>query len=444
MVEVEPGSRHRDREAHLHGRGKFAAIDRAAHLESSVGPADAAFAVDQERELVVAARDATVRAELAQREGEVPGGVGRDRERLTDDGDATRAATRRLGVLVCEFRIVVEVQGCRDEVPCDPVRVLLAERLQFGAGPLVEVASLDRVGDEGVVVTRSYGEVGGTGRVTATLVALLVRTLAVPITVRTLVVPITVRTRRTITLLVGTLVVPITVRTRLTVTLLVRPLVVPITVRTRRTITLLIRTRLTVTLLVRPLVVPITVRTRRTITLLIRTRLTITLLVRTRLTVTLLVRPLVVPITVRTRRTITLLIRPRLTVTLLVRPLVVPITVRTRRTITLLIRTRLTVTLLVGTFVVPVTVRTRRTITLLIRTLAIPVITPTGSIAIVRATSAALRSPVAPGCATALLSPVRVVVRVAHDVPVVCEVWFRTTVSVVVVVGVLNAGRPPV
>ena len=89
---VESGTRHRDGEAHLHGDGQFGPIDRTTDLECAVGTTDAALAVDHERKLVVAARDPAVRAELAQREGEIPRRVGGDGERLADDGDAARAA----------------------------------------------------------------------------------------------------------------------------------------------------------------------------------------------------------------------------------------------------------------------------------------------------------------------------------------------------------------
>src|SRR5688500_18672099 len=59
-------------------------------------------------------------------------------------------------MLVREFGILFEELGCRDQVPSDPVRVLLAERLQFGASTLVEVARLDALGNlRGIVVPES-------------------------------------------------------------------------------------------------------------------------------------------------------------------------------------------------------------------------------------------------------------------------------------------------
>ena len=65
-------------------------------------------------------------------------------------------------MLVREFGIFIEELGCRDQVPRDPVRVLLAERLQFGTCTLVEVARFDALGNLRVIVARADGEVGGT------------------------------------------------------------------------------------------------------------------------------------------------------------------------------------------------------------------------------------------------------------------------------------------
>ena len=90
--QVESSARHRDGQAHLDGNGQLGTVHCATDFERTVGTTDAALAVDHEGKLVVAARDPAIRAELAQREGEVTGGVGRDRERLADDRDAARAA----------------------------------------------------------------------------------------------------------------------------------------------------------------------------------------------------------------------------------------------------------------------------------------------------------------------------------------------------------------
>ena len=64
-------------------------------------------------------------------------------------------------MLVREFGILFEELGCRDQVPRDPVRVLLAERLQFGASTLVEVARLDALGNLRGIVVRPEGEIRG-------------------------------------------------------------------------------------------------------------------------------------------------------------------------------------------------------------------------------------------------------------------------------------------
>ena len=168
LAEIEPRARHRDRESDLHRCRQLGAVDGAADLERAVGSTDAALAVDHERQLVVASGDATIGAQLAQRENEVSGRVGGDRQRLAHDRNAAGTASGRHRMTMGQLGIVVEQLGCRDEVPGDLVGVLLAERLQLGAGALVEVPWLDALGDFGVVVTRTHreirGAVGLTGR----------------------------------------------------------------------------------------------------------------------------------------------------------------------------------------------------------------------------------------------------------------------------------------
>ena len=105
-------------------------------------------------------------------------------------------------MLVREFGILFEKLGCRDQVPGDPVRVLLAERLQFGAGTLVEVARLDALGNLRGIVVRPDGEIRGTVALARRIIGARARAvvatpvaigLPVVVTMRTLRITVTVR-----------------------------------------------------------------------------------------------------------------------------------------------------------------------------------------------------------------------------------------------------------
>ena len=139
------------------GCGERAAVDGAADLERAVGAADAALAVDHERDLVVAAGDPAVGAQFAQREGEVARRVGGDRER-SRGRRAMRPARRDADdrVLVRELGVVVDELRRHREVARDPLGVLLAQGLQLVArAAALRSCGGDLVGDERIVVMRA-------------------------------------------------------------------------------------------------------------------------------------------------------------------------------------------------------------------------------------------------------------------------------------------------
>lgn len=111
LAEVETGAGHRDGEVDALLGVELRGVGFETGLERLLGAAEAALAVDHQCEVAVESAQAAVGAQLAQRQGEVAGAVGGDREGLTGDGDAPRAPARREGVLVREGRVIVDEQG---------------------------------------------------------------------------------------------------------------------------------------------------------------------------------------------------------------------------------------------------------------------------------------------------------------------------------------------
>ena len=81
-------------------------------------------------------------AQLAQREGEVAGRVGGDRDGLADDADPAGATRGGEGVPVGERGILVDEPAGHDQVLGDAVGVVLAEGPELAAGDLVELVGL--------------------------------------------------------------------------------------------------------------------------------------------------------------------------------------------------------------------------------------------------------------------------------------------------------------
>ena len=148
-------ARHGDRELDAHRRRQSRPVDRAADLERAIGTADAALAVDHERDLVVAPGDPAVRAQLAQRESEIAGRIGGDREGLAHDRDAARATGCRHRVLVCELGVHLDELRRHREVTRHPLGVLLAQCLEFVARTRGQILRRDLVGNERIVVVRA-------------------------------------------------------------------------------------------------------------------------------------------------------------------------------------------------------------------------------------------------------------------------------------------------
>lgn len=182
---IESRARHGDREFDLHCRGQRTTIHRAREFERTIGTAEAAFAVDHHRQLVIAPGDAAVGAQFAQREAEVTGRVGGDRERLAYHADAAGTACRRDRVLVRQLGVLVDESGHHHQVTGDPLGVVGAEGLQLVAGNAVEFLRLRVVGQLWIRVRsphRPRVELVLEPRLTITPAALTVPacTLAVP------------------------------------------------------------------------------------------------------------------------------------------------------------------------------------------------------------------------------------------------------------------------
>src|SRR5690606_4220095 len=143
LPEVEARARHRDRELDALTDRKRLAVDGAALLERLLGAPDAALAVDDHRDVVVAARDPAHRAQLAQRQREVARGVCRDRERLAHDADAARVPHGGLRVLVRQLRVVVDRPRGHRHMARDALGVLGAQRLELIASRGHEVLRRD-------------------------------------------------------------------------------------------------------------------------------------------------------------------------------------------------------------------------------------------------------------------------------------------------------------
>jgi len=176
LSEIEPSARHCDRQQHLHLNWQRGPRHRTPKFESTVWPAKPALAVHHEGQLIVASRDATVCPELSKRKRKVANRIRRDRQRLANDGDATRSTSSRHRVRVSKRGIRIDQSRDHCEMPGYAIRILLAQRLQLRAGDAVEVFGLHIIGDDRIVVTSPHGL--GTERVTildllggATLVA---------------------------------------------------------------------------------------------------------------------------------------------------------------------------------------------------------------------------------------------------------------------------------
>ncbi len=146
-------------------------------------------------------------------------------------------------MLVREFGILIEKLGCRDQVPGDPVRVLLAERLQFGAGALVEVARLDALGNLRGIVVRPDGEIRGTVALARCIIGARARAvvaspvaIGLPVAVTDADACVTVTVRLAVTVAVGPA-VTVTVRLPVAIGLAVTRLRPAVTVTVRLAVT---------------------------------------------------------------------------------------------------------------------------------------------------------------------------------------------------------------
>ena len=176
---------------------------------------------------------------------------------------------------VRERGVVFERLGCRDQVPRDPLRVLLGEGLQLRASSGVEILRRDALGDGRIVVPRADGElcraVPGLPRSPLAIRGTLRRATSDPAVrtvlartagpVRAALVATGAVVARTVPALTGAArrVLPIA---SAIITRTVLPLTTPIVTRTIRTLTTTVITRT-----VLPLTTPIVTRTIRTLTI---------------------------------------------------------------------------------------------------------------------------------------------------------------------------------
>ena len=98
-----------------------------------------------------------VREKLIPREREVTDRVGRDRQRLANDGDATGATSSRYSVRVSKRGIRINQSRDHREMPGHAIRILLAQRLQLRTGDAVQVTGLHIIRDDRIVVTSPHG-----------------------------------------------------------------------------------------------------------------------------------------------------------------------------------------------------------------------------------------------------------------------------------------------
>src|SRR5690606_24669446 len=89
--------------------------------------------------------DAASGAQLAQRQGEVAGGVGGDRKGLAHHGDTAGAAGRRQRMLVRALRLLIDQLRGHRQMTSRLLGVLLAERLQFIACGSGKITSGDLI-----------------------------------------------------------------------------------------------------------------------------------------------------------------------------------------------------------------------------------------------------------------------------------------------------------
>ena len=131
LDEVEAGTGHRDGEFHLYLDGQGGTRHGTPKLEGTVRTAESPLAVHHHGQLVVAARDTSIRAQLAKGEGEVAARIGGDRERLTHDRDAPGTTSGRDGMAVGKDGVGVDETSGHHHVAGHLFRILLAQGLEL-------------------------------------------------------------------------------------------------------------------------------------------------------------------------------------------------------------------------------------------------------------------------------------------------------------------------
>lgn len=149
-VGVDAGDHHGELGLGLRVQGVGGAGRRL--FESLVRPAEGALAVDHHGQVLLRAGDASVRAQLLQRQGIVSRRVGGDARGLPDDADPAGLADRRVGVLQGELGVVVHVARGHHQVLGDALGIARLERVELVAGHAVDLAAghirIDVRGDE--------------------------------------------------------------------------------------------------------------------------------------------------------------------------------------------------------------------------------------------------------------------------------------------------------
>src|SRR6218665_1312008 len=128
LSEVESGARQRNRKRYLHLPRKRAPIYGTPCLQRPIGPLNASFAVNQQRNLVVAPRNPPKCSKLSNRKPKVSRRVGGNSERLAHHRYTARSPRRSQRVPVCQVWIRFQSSGCRDQVPRNPIGVLFRQR----------------------------------------------------------------------------------------------------------------------------------------------------------------------------------------------------------------------------------------------------------------------------------------------------------------------------
>src|SRR6218665_2833163 len=128
LSEVESSARQRNRKRYLHLPRKRAPIYGTPCLQRPIGPLNASFAVNQQRNLVVAPRNPPKCSKLSNRKPKVSRRVGGNSERLAHHRYTARSPRRSQRVPVCQVWIRFQSSGCRDQVPRNPIGVLFRQR----------------------------------------------------------------------------------------------------------------------------------------------------------------------------------------------------------------------------------------------------------------------------------------------------------------------------